>query len=76
MSNTVNPQIVDSVTTTNALNIGAAPAYSMGLTYDSMANSISDHMQNAITNQRNMQVAANTTTGVCCALIVALGGKG
>ena len=55
MTDTVNPQITDAVTQTNATVLGESPAQSMGMIYQSMAHSMSLLMQNSVASQGGMQ---------------------
>lgn len=66
----VNDQITDAISTANVVAIAAAPAEAMAMTYAAMADSIGLAMQNATATQRNMQVVANSSVAVCCALMV------
>ena len=66
----VNDQITDAASTVNVLNIASAPAEAMAMTYTAMADAIGLAMQNATATQRNMQIVANSSVSVCCALMI------
>lgn len=51
---TVNSQITDAITQTNALAVGMAPAQSMATLYQTMSHSTGTAMQNAVANQQNL----------------------
>ncbi|MDF2368996.1 RebB family R body protein [Sneathiella sp.] len=55
----VNSQITDAVTQSNLTVIGGAPAQSMGTVYQMMAQSVGVSMQNAVSNQQNMNTIDN-----------------
>ena len=50
--------------------------FPMGMTYVTMANSVSIVMHNAATNQRNNQIVANATTNITCSMIIKSGSGG
>ncbi|GLQ06694.1 RebB family R body protein [Sneathiella chinensis] len=50
----VNSQITDAITQSNMLATGMAPAHSMATLYQSMAQSIGASVQNAVSNQQNV----------------------
>ena len=55
----VNSQITDAVTQSNLPVVGGAPAQSMGTVYQMMAQSVGVSMQNAVSNQQNMNTIDN-----------------
>jgi len=55
------------------INIGYAAPLSIGMTYVSMADSISHLMNNAVSAQGNSQVIQNSSVTQTCALIIATG---
>ncbi|MCC3305805.1 RebB family R body protein [Sneathiella sp. HT1-7] len=55
----VNSQITDAVTQSNLTVVGGAPAQSMGTVYQMMAQSVGVSMQNAVSNQQNMNTIDN-----------------
>lgn len=68
----VNGQVTDAVTQTNVSVLGVAPAQSMGLVYQTMAQSISLSMQNAVTAQNGMQQINAAIISTACQRILAL----
>lgn len=66
MADTVNSQITDSVTQSNAKVLADAPAMAMGSLYQTMAHSLGILMENSVTAQQNMNILgqAATTQGV------------
>lgn len=50
----VNSQITDAITQANVMNIGLAPAQSIGTLYQTTAQAAGTAMQNAVANQQNM----------------------
>lgn len=50
----VNSQITDAVTQSNLTVLGNAPAQSMATAYQLLAQSVGVSMQNAVSNQQNM----------------------
>jgi Killing trait len=50
----VNSQITDAVTQSNTMLTGMAPAHSMAAVYQTMAQSTGTSMQNAVSNQQNV----------------------
>ena len=49
----VNSQITDAITQANVMNIGLAPAQSLGTLYQTTAQAVGTAMQNAVANQQN-----------------------
>ncbi len=49
----VNSQITDAITQTNVMNLGLAPAQSLGTLYQTTAQAVGTSMQNAVANQQN-----------------------
>jgi len=62
MSETVNPQITDSVTQANVKVLGDAPAMAMGNVYQAMAHSMGLLFENAVTAQQNLAITAQAAT--------------
>lgn len=60
MSSTVNPQILDSVTATNASVVGSSPTVALSMFYQAAGQAYSLTMQNAASNQQNLN-ALNPT---------------
>jgi hypothetical protein len=50
----VNSQITDAITQSNTMNIGLAPAQSLGTLYQTTAQAVGVAIQNAVSNQQNM----------------------
>lgn len=73
--NPLSSKVLESVHQVNALNVAAAPAQAMSLTFDSMAATIAAHMQNAVLNQKSAQPVTNAIVSVTCALIITLSSK-
>ena len=51
---TVNSQITDAITQSNMIATGMAPANSMGTLYQTLAQSTGTSLQNAVSNQQNV----------------------
>jgi hypothetical protein len=66
----VNSQVTDAVTQTNVKVLGEAPAQSMALVYQSMAQSISLAMQNAQQAQGGLQQIGNAVTSSAVTMIM------
>lgn len=62
----VNSQITDAVTQSNLTVLGNAPAQSMATAYQVLAQSVGVSMQNAVSNQQNMNTidAAIVSQGI------------
>lgn len=58
----VNGQITDSVTQSNAKSLGEAPALALGNLYQAAAHSLSIAMQNATSAQQLMNTVAQAAT--------------
>ncbi len=50
----VNSQITDAITQSNTMNIGLAPAQSMGTLYQTTAQAVGVAVQNSVANQQHM----------------------
>lgn len=50
----VNSQITDAITQANTLNLGLAPALSIGTLYQTTSQAVGTSIQNAVSNQHNM----------------------
>ncbi|PCC70720.1 Killing trait domain-containing protein [Nannocystis exedens] len=59
---TVNSQITDAVTQSNVKVIGDAPAVAMASLYRTMAHSTGLMVQNAVTDQQQLNMAAQAAT--------------
>lgn len=70
-TNAVNSQVTDAVTQTNVSVLGESPAQSMGMVYQSMAQSISLLMQNGVSNQGGMQQINAAVIATACREIMA-----
>lgn len=62
MPDIVNPQITDAVTQTNTSVLSDAPAMAMGTLYQSLAHSVGLMMQNAVSAQQQLNIAAQAAT--------------
>ena len=51
---TVNSQITDAITQSNAMITGMAPAHSMAALYQTMSQSMGTGIQNAVSNQQHV----------------------
>lgn len=60
MSSAVNPQILDSVTATNTSVVGSSPTVALSMFYQAAGQAYSLTMQNAASNQQNLN-ALNPT---------------
>lgn len=58
----VNSQITDSVTQSNVSVLGEAPAVAMGALYQTAAAAAGQAIQNAVTNQHNLNILAEAVT--------------
>lgn len=67
---TVNSQITDAVSQTQAAVIGVGAAQSMGILDSVMAETLGMAMHNAVSNQRNMQMVSSAATTATCARIL------
>ncbi|NER35325.1 MAG: hypothetical protein F6J93_15190 [Oscillatoria sp. SIO1A7] len=67
----VNSQVTDAVTQTNVTVLGESPSQSMGLVYQSMAQSISLLMQNGVSTQGGMQQINAAVIATACREIMA-----
>lgn len=61
----VNGQITDAVTQANVKVLGDAPAMAMGTVFQTMAHAIGLSMQNAVSNQQNMNTLAVAVLTKC-----------
>ena len=61
---TLNPQVTDQVTTTNASVLGEAPAMAMGSLYQTIGNSVAMAAANAVYAQQQANVTYQTATTV------------
>ena len=68
----VNSKITDAITQTNVSVLGESPAQSMGLVYQSMAQSVSLLMQNAVTSQGGLQQINAAVISTACREIMSL----
>ncbi|WP_208948246.1 RebB family R body protein [Segnochrobactrum spirostomi] len=60
MSSTVNPQVIDGLSSTNSSVVGSAPAVALSIFYQAAGQAYSLTMQNAASNQQNLN-ALNPT---------------
>ena len=63
-NSTLNPQVTDQVTTTNATVLGEAPAMAMGSLYQTIGNSVAMAAANAVYAQQQANVTYQTATTV------------
>ncbi|WP_417460694.1 RebB family R body protein [Kordiimonas sp.] len=70
---TVNSQITDAVTQTNVKVLGEAPAEAVGMSFQSMSNSVSLALENATQTQGGMQQVGNAATSSVVTLIIKAG---
>lgn len=70
MADTVNPQVVDAVTLTDAAVVGNAPAVAMGMLYQVAASATGLSMQNATALQNGMQQVGIAVVSTVCAKIL------
>jgi len=66
MTDSVNSQVVDAVTITNAGNLANAPAVAMGSLYQTVGNSVAMAAANSVyaQQQANVSYQAASTLGV------------
>ncbi len=72
---TVNPQIVDAVTSVDLNVVGASPAMAMGMLFQMGADAVGLAMQNATAIQGGMAQVTVALVSTSCAMIVAQGPK-
>ncbi|WP_417457096.1 RebB family R body protein [Kordiimonas sp.] len=70
---TVNSQITDAVTQTNVKVLGEAPAEAVGMSFQSMSNSVGLALENATQTQGGMQQVGNAATSSVVTLIIKAG---
>jgi hypothetical protein len=58
----VNDQVTDSVTQTNVNVLGNAPSGALGILYQTAAAAAGQAIQNAVTNQQNLNILAEAVT--------------
>jgi len=58
MTRTVNSQITDAITQSNALVTGMAPAHSMATLYQTLSQSAGTALQNSVSNQQNVNTVS------------------
>ncbi|MDD9945030.1 MAG: RebB family R body protein [Myxococcales bacterium] len=68
----VNPQVTDAVTQTNTKVLAEAPAMGVALVYQMFAQSVGLSIQNATSNQHNMQTVAGAATAKAIEMITKL----
>lgn len=66
----VNPQIVDTISVTNATNLGETASVSMGMFFQMEAQAFGMGMQNAVTSQQGYQQIGQAVVSVACAKIM------
>lgn len=69
---TVNAQIVDAVSTTNATVIGEAPGFAMGTVYQAAAQSASRMMQNNASAQQSLQQVNVAVVSTAVAYLISI----
>ncbi len=72
MADTVNPQVTDAVTTATVSTVGEAVSVAMAMLFQAEAQAFALGMQNAVTNQQNMNKIGEAATTVGIAKIMAL----
>lgn len=70
MTETVNDQVVDSVTSTNLKVLGDAPSVAVGTVYASLSHCISLTMASATSTQQGMDKIGETITAVAVVKIL------
>lgn len=70
MSDQVNPQITDAITQANVKVVGEAPAHSVAIVYQTLAQSVSLAMQAAQANQAGLQQIGNAIVASAVAHIM------
>jgi len=68
----VNDQITDSVTQSNVLGLGVAPAVAMGNLYQATAQALANAAHNATMAQQQMYVTAQAATTAGVSLLYSL----
>jgi hypothetical protein len=63
-NSTLNPQVTDQLTSTNATVVGEAPAMAMGSLYQTISNSVAMAAANAVYAQQQANVPHQTATTV------------
>ncbi|MBX7078566.1 MAG: RebB family R body protein [Nannocystaceae bacterium] len=66
----LNPQVTDSVSTTNATVIGQSPATAMGSLYQTVGNSVAMAAANAVYAQQQANVTYQTASTIAVAHLV------
>jgi len=67
----VNPQIIDAMTATSTGVIGEAPAYAMGVVYQTAAQAVAQTMQNQTSTQQGLQQVGVAVVSTAVARIMA-----
>jgi len=70
----VNSQITDAVTQSNITVLGNAPAQSMATAYQLLAQSVGVAMQNAVSNQQNMNTIDSAIVSQGISMLFSLDG--
>lgn len=66
----VNSQITDSVTQSNVEVLANSPAVAVSMLFQTMANSLSLAVQNAVANQQNMNNISSAVTTKCVETLI------
>ncbi len=76
MSNTVNPQIIDAITTTTSATVGEASSMAMGMFFQIEGQAFGLSMQNAVSAQNRMNQVGEAVVAKACARIMEMAGGG
>ncbi|MBK6917219.1 MAG: RebB family R body protein [Deltaproteobacteria bacterium] len=67
---TLNPQVTDSLSTTNATVLGQSPSTAMGSLYQTVGNSVAMAAANAVYAQQQANVTYQTASTIAVAHLV------
>ena len=67
---TVQPQVTDSVATTNVQNVASSPAVAMGSLYNTISNSVALSAINAVHAQQQANIVHQAATARSVALLL------
>ena len=67
---TLNPQVTDELSTTNATVLGASPSTAMGSLYQTVGNSVAMAAANAVYAQQQANVTYQTASTIAVAHLV------
>ena len=74
-NSTVNPQVMDSVTSSNTNVLGIAPAQAMGMFYQGVVSTANLSIQNAQSNSQQLNQIGQAVTSVACERIMKMMGS-